>query len=310
MREIIKTVGLTKKYDIFPALDELTLTIGPDVCVGFIGPNGAGKTTTIKILTGLIRSTSGSAYIEGVDVREDPKRALMNVGSVVEIPEFYPFLTPVETLDYLGRLRGMGGDYIRSRTKRVLDQVRLVEWAGTRVGKFSKGMKQRLGIAQALLHEPTVLILDEPTSGLDPMGMVEVREIIKELKKEKKTIFMSSHLLYEAQEVCDYIAMVDKGRLLYYDKVENIGEMMGPRKLELRTLRPMSEDDLSVLRACKGVVDIQVVRPDLVNLRFEGSEEKRAEILSRVIAEGMRVVSFKSAGMELEDLYMQMIGGS
>ncbi|MFQ6128136.1 MAG: ABC transporter ATP-binding protein [Thermoplasmata archaeon] len=309
MREVIKTVRLTKRYNAFPALDELTLTIGPDVCVGFIGPNGAGKTTTIKILTSLIRSTSGKAFIEGVDVQEDPKKALMNVGSVVEIPEFYPFLTPIETLDYLGRLRGMGKDYIGTRSKRVLEQVRLEEWASTRIGKFSKGMKQRLAVAQALLHEPTVLILDEPTSGLDPRGMVEVREIIKELKKEKRTIFMSSHLLYEAQEVCDYVAMVDKGRLLYYDKVENVGKLMGPRRLELRTVKPMTEAQLNVLRTCDGVIDVEVTQPELVNLRFEGSEENRAQVLSKVMNEGALVVSFKAAGIELEDLYMQMMAG-
>ncbi|MFQ5909650.1 MAG: ABC transporter ATP-binding protein [Thermoplasmata archaeon] len=309
MREVIKTTRLTKKYNGFPALDDLTLTIGPDVCVGFIGPNGAGKTTTIKILTNLIRSTSGKAFVEGMDVRQDPKRALMNVGSVVEIPEFYPYLTPIETLDYLGRLRGMGGEYIGSRSKRVLEQVHLEEWADARIGKFSKGMKQRLAIAQALLHEPTVLILDEPTSGLDPRGMVEVRGIIEDLKKEKRTIFMSSHLLYEAQEVCDWVAMVDKGRLIYFDKVENIGKLMGPRRLELQTVKEVTESQLNTLKACDGVVDVEAVQPKVISLRFEGSDEGRADILAKMMGAGAQVLSFKAAGMELEDLYMSMIEG-
>ncbi len=309
MREVIKTVGLTKMYNGFPALDELTLTIGPDVCVGFIGPNGAGKTTTIKILTNLIRSTAGKAYVEGIDIRESPKEALMNVGSVVEIPEFYPYLTPIETLDYLGRLRGMGKEYIRDRSKRVLEQVHMEEWATTRIGKFSKGMKQRLGIAQALLHEPTVLILDEPTSGLDPRGMIEVREIIKNLKKEKRTIFMSSHLLYEAQEVCDWVAMVDKGKLIYFDEVENIGKLMGPKKIELQTVEDLTDSQLDTLRASEGVVEAEAVQPNVVLLRFDGSNEDRAEVLAKLVGEGVGVVSFKSSGMELEDLYMSMIEG-
>ena len=309
MREVIKTVDLTKMYNGFAALEKLTLTIGPDVCVGFIGPNGAGKTTTIKILTNLIRSTAGEAYLEGIDIRESPKSALMNVGSVVETPEFYPYLTPIETLDYLGRLRGMGEDYIRDRSKRVLEQVRMEEWATTRIGKFSKGMKQRLGIAQALLHEPTVLILDEPTSGLDPRGMIEVREIIKDLKKEKRTIFMSSHLLYEAQEVCDWVAMVDKGRLIYFDEVENIGKLMGPKKIELQTVEDLTESQLDTLRASEGVVEAEAVQPKVVLLRFDGSDEERAEILAKLVGEGVGVVSFKSSGMELEDLYMSMIEG-
>jgi len=310
MREVIKTVDLTKMYNGFAALEKLTLTIGPDVCVGFIGPNGAGKTTTIKILTNLIRSTAGEAYLEGIDIRESPKSALMNVGSVVETPEFYPFLTPIETLTYLGKLRGMGKDYLNARIKEVIETVHLEEWTGTKIGKFSKGMKQRLAIAQALLHEPIVLILDEPTSGLDPRGMVEVREIIQELKKEKRTIFMSSHLLYEAQEVCDYVAMVDKGRLLYYDKVDNIGKLMGPRRLEMRTAKPLTEPQLNFLRGCDGVTDVELVQPMVINMRFDGSDEKRADILSSIIGEGALVVSFKASGMELEDLYMRIIGGS
>jgi ABC-2 type transport system ATP-binding protein len=309
MREVIKTVKLTKKYNAFPALDELTLTIGPDVCVGFIGPNGAGKTTTIKILTNLIRSTSGEAYIDGIDVRKEPKRALMNVGSVVEIPEFYPFFTPNETLTYLGKLRGMGKDYLDKRSKEVLEIVHLEEWADSKIGKFSKGMKQRLAVAQSLLHEPLVLILDEPTSGLDPRGMMEVREIIKELKKENRTIFMSSHLLYEAQEVCDYVAMIDKGRLLYYDKVENVGKLMGSRRLELRTAKPLTESQLNVLRGWERVSEVELVQPQVVSLMFEGSDERRAELLSELVREGALVISFRATTMELEDLYMRMIGG-
>lgn len=309
MREVIKTVRLTKKYNAFPALDELTLTIGPDVCVGFIGPNGAGKTTTIKILTSLIRATSGEAYIDGIDVQKEPKRALMNVGSVVEIPEFYPFFTPNETLTYLGKLRGMGKDYLDKRSKEVLEIVHLEEWADAKIGKFSKGMKQRLAVAQSLLHEPLVLILDEPTSGLDPRGMMEVRETIKELKKERRTIFMSSHLLYEAQEVCDYVAMIDKGRLLYYDKVENVGKLMKSRRLELRTAKPFTDSQLNVLRGSEGVSEIELVQPQVVSLLFTGSDEKRAEILSDLVDEGALITSFRATTMELEDLYMQFIEG-
>lgn len=310
MREVIKTVGLTKRYNGFPALDKLTMTIGSDVVVGFIGPNGAGKTTTIKILTSLIRASAGEAFIEGINVRADPKGALMNVGSVVEIPEFYPYLTPVETLAYLGKLRGMRRSYIEERTAEVLDEVHLDEWANERIGKFSKGMKQRLGIAQALLHRPTVLILDEPTSGLDPRGMVEVRQIIKELKREKRTIFMSSHLLYEAQEVCDWVAMVDKGRLIFFDKVENISKLTGAKQLELRTVDELTESQMGILNSSKGVVEVQVAQPTQAFVKFEGNDELRADIVGKLVADGARIISFRSTGMELEDLYMSMIGGS
>jgi len=200
---MIELQQLTKTFGPIRAVDNLSLKVPAGVTVGFLGPNGAGKTTTIKILTNLISATSGKAFIEGIDVISKPKEAMKNVGAVVETPEFYPYLTPDETLSYLGRIRGMSAAEIKKRSGEVLDQVKLSEWRTTRVGKFSKGMKQRLAIAQALLHEPEVLILDEPTSGLDPRGMVEVREIIRSLKRQQYTIFMSSHLLGEVQEVCD-----------------------------------------------------------------------------------------------------------
>jgi energy-coupling factor transporter ATP-binding protein EcfA2 len=143
-----------------------------------------------------------------VDVTKDPKAALAGVGAVVETPEFYPYLTPKETLAYLGELRGMSKEDIDRRSKEVLETVKMTEWADKRIGKFSKGMKQRIAIAQAILHEPPVIILDEPTSGLDPRGMVEVREILMELKKADYTVFMSSHLLNEVQEVCTDVALI------------------------------------------------------------------------------------------------------
>jgi ABC-2 type transport system ATP-binding protein len=176
-------------------VDDLTMSVPEGVTVGFLGPNGAGKTTTIKILTHLISATGGKAYLHGVDVVRHPKQALGHVGAVVETPEFYPYLTPTETLAYLGRIRGMHSNEIKKRTDELLHMVKLDEWRSTRIGKFSKGMKQRLAIAQAILHEPDILILDEPTSGLDPRGMVEVRELIRTLKRQHYTIFISSHLL-------------------------------------------------------------------------------------------------------------------
>lgn len=168
MRCMIELQQLSKSFGPIKAVDDLTLKVEKSTTVGFLGPNGAGKTTTIKILTNLIGATGGRALLNGVDVVSDPKKALAHVGAVVETPEFYPYLTPVETLAYLGRIRGMSSSDIARRTNEVLQQVKMEQWRSTRIGKFSKGMKQRLAIGQALLHEPDILILDEPTSGLDP----------------------------------------------------------------------------------------------------------------------------------------------
>jgi ABC-2 type transport system ATP-binding protein len=218
MSEAIIIENLTKYYNKFLALKELSLAVPTNENVGLLGPNGAGKSTTLKILCGLIRASSGTAYIDGVDVSEKPEQALAKIGAIVETPEFYGFLTPEETLGYLGRLRGMGGDKLKQRIKEVIKQVRLEDWSKVKIEKFSRGMKQRLGLAQTLLHDPPVLILDEPGLGLDPRGVVEFREIIEKAGKEK-TIFFASHQLVEVSQICDHVAIIDHGRLLAYDSI-------------------------------------------------------------------------------------------
>ena len=218
MSEAIVIENLTKYYNDFLALKELSLTVSTNENVGLLGPNGAGKSTTLKILCGLLRASSGTAYIGGVDVSTKPEQALAKIGAIVETPEFYSFLTPEETLGYLGRLRGMDGGYLKSRIKEVIKQVRLEGWSKVKIEKFSRGMKQRLGLAQTLLHDPPVLILDEPGLGLDPRGVVEFRAIIEKAGKEK-TIFFASHQLTEVTQICKQVAIIDHGRLLAYDSI-------------------------------------------------------------------------------------------
>jgi len=226
MREAIVIENLTKNYGGFLALDNLSLKIKDNENIALLGPNGAGKTTAIKILCGLLRPSSGTAYIEGINVVEKRELVLSKVGAIVETPEFYPYLTPEETLSYLGRLRGICGRGLESRIKEVIKLVRLDGWAKVKIEKFSRGMKQRLAVAQALLHDPPILILDEPALGLDPRGMMEVRKIFKEARKEK-TIFYASHLLTEVEQVCDKVAIIDHGRLRVYDSVASLKRKYG-----------------------------------------------------------------------------------
>lgn len=221
MNEPIVIDNLSKYYNKFLALDNLCLRVAENENVGLLGPNGAGKSTTLKILCGLIRSSSGAAYIEGINIAEKPEQALSRIGAIVETPEFYPFLTPEETLSYLGRLRGMRGDGLRSRIKEVIHLVRLEEWVTVKIEKFSRGMKQRLAVAQALLHDPPILILDEPGLGLDPKGVVEFREIIAGMGKEK-TVLFASHQLVEVTQICNQVAIIDHGKLLAYDSIAEL----------------------------------------------------------------------------------------
>jgi len=221
MSEAIVIENLTKYYNKFLALKDLSLRIPANENVGLLGPNGAGKSTTLKILCGLIRASSGTAYIDGVDVSEKPEKALSRIGVIVETPEFYPFLTPEETLGYLGRLRGMRRGELKRRIKEVIKLVRLEDWGRVKIEKFSRGRKQRLALAQTLLHDPPVLILDEPGLGLDPRGVVEFREIIEKAGKEK-TIFFASHQLVEVSQICSQVAIIDHGRLLAYDSIAEL----------------------------------------------------------------------------------------
>ena len=221
MHEPIVIENLSKYYSKFLALDNLCLRIEGNRNVGLLGPNGAGKSTTLKILCGLIRSSSGAAYIDGINVAERPEQALSRIGAIVETPEFYSFLTPEETLSYLGRLRGMRGDGLRNRIKEVIHLVRLDEWVSVRIEKFSRGMKQRLAVAQALLHNPPILILDEPALGLDPKGVVEFRKIITGAGEEK-TVLFASHQLVEVAQICSEVAIIDHGKLLAYDSIAEL----------------------------------------------------------------------------------------
>ena len=297
---------LSKQYGKLLAVNDLSLAVERGVCVGFLGPNGAGKTTTIKMLTNLLRATNGKAYLNGVDVIRHPKAALDGVGAVVETPELYPQLTPDECLSYVGTIRGMSGEAIVERSHAVLEQVKLLEVADKRTGQFSKGMKQRLAIAQALLHEPSILILDEPTSGLDPRGMVEVRDIIKGLIKTDITILMSSHLLYEVQEVCDKVAIIDRGVLLTYDSVKNLSAGQDVT-VTITTLDPITRPEFEAIKALKDVTSVKRTETLALKLSFSGGPETQFHVLRGILNTGVKVVSYMPQRAAIEDVYLQFV---
>lgn len=221
MRNAISIEGLSKFYDDFLALDNLSLKVERGEDVALLGPNGAGKTTTLKLLCGLIRPSSGTTYIDGDNILEEREQAVSKLGVILETPEFYPFFTPRETLSYLGKLRGMDESELKSRTDEVIELVKLGDWIDVKIEKFSRGMKQRLAIAQALLHDPPILILDEPSLGLDPRGIADIRDILKEARK-KKTVFLASHFLNEVAQICDKAVMIDHGKLLAHESISNL----------------------------------------------------------------------------------------
>ncbi|MCJ7720962.1 ABC transporter ATP-binding protein, partial [Candidatus Bathyarchaeota archaeon] len=182
----IEASNLSKNYGSFAAVSNLNLKLEGAKCVGFLGPNGAGKTTALKMFTDLIRPSSGEALINGVNVHKQKKKALESVGTLIEMPEIYPALTPREALTMIAEIRGVPKAERKKRVEDAVSEVRMDEWIDKRVGKFSKGMKQRICVASAILSDPSVVLLDEPTTGLDPRGMSEVRDIIKSLKNKKR----------------------------------------------------------------------------------------------------------------------------
>lgn len=257
----IRIEHLRKVYGDFVSVDDLNLNIRKNSFTGLLGPNGAGKSTTLKILTHLINATSGSAYLNGIDVTVDPKKALSDVGTVIETPEFYGYLTPRETFRYVGELIGMSREQIKTETEEILTKVKMTEWADKPLGTFSKGMRQRIALGQSLLNDPSIIILDEPTSGLDPRGMAEMREILKNLRNDSKnlTIVMSSHILPEVQDLCDRIAMINHGKLLMDDDISAFTATEGKRAMIIKTKDVPSEelirriDDLSYVSSTSRV---------------------------------------------------------
>jgi ABC-2 type transport system ATP-binding protein len=306
----LEAVNLSKVYGSFTALSNLNLKIEGAKCVGFLGPNGAGKTTTLKIFTDLIRASSGEALINGTNVHTHKKAALATVATVIETPEIYPSLTPREALAMIADLRGVPHAERKKRIEEVTAEVGMSEWLDKRVGKFSKGMKQRICIASALLSDPAIVLLDEPTTGLDPRGMSEVRDIVKSLKKKDRLIFMSSHILSEVEDVCDEVAMIDHGKLLVYDTLNNVTAKFsgGANIIEVGLLRPIDSATVqNNIARIPGVVSAE--KKDDTNLLIKSAEglEVQENILSGLVGLNIGVISYRSASSALEESYLNLI---
>jgi ABC-type multidrug transport system, ATPase component len=302
----IEISGLTKTYGAFTAVDGLDLSIKKNSFTGLLGPNGAGKSTTLKILTNLIRASSGSAYLNGVDVTKDPKNALIGVGTVVETPEFYLYLTPKESLEYLGKIIGMTSESISAQTEEILEKVKMTEWADKRLGTFSKGMRQRIALGQALLDDPSIIILDEPTSGLDPRGMAETREILKNLKTGNLTVLMSSHMLYEVSDLCDRVAMINHGKLLVHDDMSKILDMNGARSIKIKLIRNITDDAFDAIGKLKNVIEASHVGMDL-EVSIEGGNENQAVFLNEISQMNIGAYSLAENENSLEATYLSLI---
>ena len=301
---MIRTSGLTKYYGVHPAIRGLTFEAAPREILGFLGPNGAGKTTTMRILAGFMPPTDGRATVAGFDVVDQSLEVRRRVGYLPETVPLYPDLTVTEYLTYMGSLRRVPD--LDHRVEEVIEEVALVERSESYVGNLSKGLRQRLGLAQALLHKPQVLILDEPTIGLDPAQIIEVRRLIQELGKER-TVMLSTHILSEAQALCDRVLIINKGVIVAEDTPANLqAQLAGAEQLILR----IGSHDAALIEALLRLPGVARVtaQPGGEELRVETSpgHDVRARLARTVVEKGFDLLELRPAGVSLEAVFLQL----
>ena len=294
---------VSKNYSKFKALDDVSFQYSGHGAIGYLGPNGAGKTTTLKVMTNLLRPTSGTAELNGIDVNKHPKKAMANVGSMIETPTPYPFLTVKESLQFVGELRGVDKKTMESRIEEYYDALKLPPLT-SKMGQLSKGQRQRAVFASVLISDPDIVILDEPTSGLDPFERKIFRDFILKLKKTK-LVFFSSHILSEVSETCDDVVFINHGKILKQGKIEEISQEFNTSAVSVEFLKPVDNSMIKQLE----LIGSGILKTDgrTAVIKFSGKESDRAEILQDVIKLAP-VISYTSYGSDLESAYISILG--
>ncbi len=302
---MLKIEQLKKRFGQIVALDGLNMSVEEGTLYGFVGPNGAGKTTTIKILTGLLLPDGGTVTIDGIDVTKEPRKVMEKIGYVPDFFGVYDNLKVEEYMEFFASCYGILGLKARRRCMMLLEQVRLDEKAGFYVEGLSRGMKQRLSLARALIHNPSILIMDEPTAGLDPRTRFEFRQILKELRDQEKTIFISSHILPELAEVCTDIGIVDQGKVVLEGAMTDILSQINVSSPLTISIKGSKEEALSVLRSHSKVETITIRQEDIV-VNFKGDRQEEIILLQQLIEAGTKVYGFVRERGNLESVFMEI----
>ena len=301
---MIDVEGLTKFYGAFPAIQDLSFSVRPGEIVGLLGPNGAGKTTTMRILAGYMPPTSGTARVAGFDVIDQSLEVRRRVGYLPETVPLYPEMAVFEYLAFMGSLRRV--PELEDRVDEVLEQVAMLDRSASYIGNLSKGLRQRVGLAQALLHRPEVLILDEPTIGLDPAQIIEVRRIIQELGRDR-TVLLSTHILPEAQQVCDRVLIINHGKIVAEDTPGNLqAQLAGAERLTV--VAGASTAELTrLLEALPGVSAVRAgSRDGEVEVSTAPGKDLRPLVARRVVEGGFDLLELRTAGLSLEQIFLQL----
>jgi ABC-2 type transport system ATP-binding protein len=302
---MIKVSNVSKRYGDFLAVDNLNFEVRKGEVVGFLGPNGAGKTTTMKMITGFMGPTEGQIYVDGIDVFAHPVEAKKRMGYLPENPPVYGEMRIEEYLEFVANLKLVPKERIKERVETVLDQMGLQSMRRRLIQFLSKGYRQRVGIAQALISEPQVLILDEPTVGLDPKQVIEIRDLINTLKG-KHTIILSTHILPEVQALCERIIVINAGKIVAQDSIQQLASRThGLRRVRVSVRREPGKLQGELL-AMEGVKSFQPKGDRGFELAFEGGDDLQERLASQIVASGCGLLAFESLSSSLEELFLEL----
>lgn len=311
---MITVEHLTKCYGDFMAVQDLSFEIGEGHVYGFLGPNGAGKSTTMNMITGCLSATAGHVWIDGHDIFEEPKQAKKLIGYLPEQPPLYMNETPEEYLRFVGEAKGLKGQKLYDQIEEVLQQTKIEHVRNRLISKLSKGYKQRVGIAQALLGSPKVIILDEPTVGLDPIQIIEIRDLILQLG-QSHTVILSSHILSEVQAICEKILIIDKGRLVAFDEPDNLEKLLRTTNEVMLTTEASSEETDDILSRLSYVTEWELEEKEegilsaQVKIDYDDTYEVCRELFFAFAAKGKALLEICVKKASLEEVFLELTEG-
>jgi ABC-2 type transport system ATP-binding protein len=306
---VIEVQHLTKRYGRVTAVDDVSFRVERGEILGFLGPNGAGKTTTMRILTGYMPATEGKALVAGFDVFDQPIEAKRRTGYLPETPPLYPDMSVVEYLDFVAKIKGVPSSGRRDRVRQAMDRTRVTDMANRACSKLSKGYRQRVGLAQALIHNPDVLILDEPTAGLDPKQIIETRQLIKDLAGDH-TVILSTHILPEVSQTCQRVVIINKGKVVAVDTPDNLTSRLQGSETMYVQVDAMGSDAGVSLGGIPGVT--RVVEADRKNgvvgyeVETEHGHDVRRDLARTVVSSGWGLLELRPMRMSLEEIFLSL----
>jgi ABC-2 type transport system ATP-binding protein len=310
---LIEVTGITKEFGRVTAVDGITFSVGKGEILGFLGPNGAGKTTTMRILTGFLPATKGRAVVAGHDILSEPQKAKRKIGYLPESPPLYPEMTVYDYLDFVARIKGVSRDRRKTRVEASLERCSIGDVRDRLLGKLSKGYRQRVGLAQALVHEPEVLILDEPTSGLDPKQINETRTLIRSLGGDH-TVVLSTHILPEVMMTCDRVVIINKGSVVAQGTTRSLIEEFRETEPIQVTVEGPEEEVLRAIASVEGVASAAAVRrdPSAVSYRLTAgpgvdTAALRRALAARIVSSGYGLLGLHQEGATLEEVYLRVV---